>query len=320
MLVVAPAKKRPGNLQVYDAQSQTLLYTIAAFKGTACVEVATGDVNGDDVLDIIAAQIGVVRVFDGATGKQFTPAIGQFRPFGKKYKGPVFVASGDLNNAGVSDGIDDIIVGRGTGKALVRAWDSVDFNLTNTRIANINAFPGSTKGVRVAAGQSGLGGPGEEIYAAAGPGIAFEVKIFDTASNTPLNGTAITPYGTAFKKSGFIAVGDVNSDGIADILTGPGGLVGQPVHTVDGATLGVNAALSFVPFAGFGGPIRVALADVNGDGRLDAITARGNNNREVTLWDLQAPTGPATQLVMDTIFAFDPAFNFGLNLAGGTRI
>jgi hypothetical protein len=173
--------------------------------------------------------------------------------------------------------------------------------------------------VRVGAGLSGLAGgnPGADIYAASGGGRVAEVRIFNNAG-TLLNVAPIQPYGAGFKRAITIAVGDVNLDGIDDILIGPSAQsVADPVRLVDGATLTVNPALDIVPFVPLSGPIRVALTDVTGDGRLDAAITRGNLGREVTLWDLMAPGGPPAMI--DQVFAYDLAYNGGLSLAGGSR-
>ncbi|HEV2567505.1 MAG TPA: FG-GAP-like repeat-containing protein [Sphingomonas sp.] len=63
----------------------------AEFKGG--VRVATGDLNGDGVAELIvtaAAGDGSVRPFDGATGR----ALGSFTPFGEDYKGGINLAAG----------------------------------------------------------------------------------------------------------------------------------------------------------------------------------------------------------------------------------
>lgn len=76
---------------------------------TGGVSVATGDVNGDGVPDIVTAPgrgtRGIVKVFDGVTGQQ----IGQATPFGPKFRGGLRVAVGDVN----ADGLADIVVGAG---------------------------------------------------------------------------------------------------------------------------------------------------------------------------------------------------------------
>ena len=67
IIAVGPNKGRPGNVKVWDANSNTLMYTVPAFTASAHVEVAVGDVNNDSVLDVIAAQKGVIKIYDEPT-------------------------------------------------------------------------------------------------------------------------------------------------------------------------------------------------------------------------------------------------------------
>ena len=69
----------------------------------------------------------------------------------------------------------------------------------------------------------------------------------------------------------FVAAGDINGDGRADIITGTD--VASHVKVFDGATLAELS--SFFAYGQFAGGVRVAAGDVNGDGRDDIVTATG---------------------------------------------
>src|SRR5205814_1813081 len=75
------------------------------------VQVATGDVNGDGVDDVItgAGPGGGphVKVFDGATGA----VLRSFFAYDDAFRGGVFVAAGDVNK----DGFADVVTGAGAG-------------------------------------------------------------------------------------------------------------------------------------------------------------------------------------------------------------
>jgi len=71
--------------------------------------VAVGDVNGDGVPDVIAGAgpggSPAVMVLEGLTGQR----INSFFAYNPKFRGGVYVASGDVNK----DGYADIITGAG---------------------------------------------------------------------------------------------------------------------------------------------------------------------------------------------------------------
>lgn len=125
-------------------------------------------------------------------------------------------------------------------------------------------------GVRVGMGDvNGDGFP--DLITAPGAGRAAEVKIF---SGT--NGSLIRTHSpfAGFSGGAYVAAGDLNFDGYADVLIGSGaGLNGSLIvySGANGAELGSGAPYE----ATFTGGIRVALGDVTGDGYADVITAPG---------------------------------------------
>jgi VCBS repeat-containing protein len=75
--------------------------------------------------------------------------------------------------------------------------------------------------------------------------------------------------------AGSIATGDVNGDGKPDLVTGVGGLLSVAFGNGDG-TFGVAATYPAVPIPGAQGLI--ALADLNGDHKLDIAVANYDND------------------------------------------
>jgi len=134
------------------------------------------------------------------------------------------------------------------------------------------AFPGFTGGVRVAAGD--VNGDGRaDIIAGTAPGAA-ELRVFDAVTGATIRD--FLPYGAGFTGGIFVAAGDVNHDGVADLITSTddtGGATSSQVKVFDGAT---NELIqSFMPFAGFTGSVRVGAGDLDGDGRAEIITGTG---------------------------------------------
>jgi Ca2+-binding RTX toxin-like protein len=139
-------------------------------------------------------------------------------------------------------------------------------------------------GVRVAVGDVNSDGV-TDIITAPGKGNRSEVRVFDGTTGRRLAGPlgSLFPYGTASKAGVFVAAGDVNGDGYADIITGldNGGEI-RIISGRDASLLGSIVAFTTRFRAG----VRVAAADVTGDGKADIIAAPGGGGRgEVRVFD-----------------------------------
>src|SRR5262249_40123812 len=126
-------------------------------------------------------------------------------------------------------------------------------------------------GVAVAAGDvNGDGIP--DIITGAGPGGGPHVEVFDGATNVILY--SFMAYDPAFLGGVSVAAGDVNGDGLDDIITGAGPGGGPHVKAFsgkDGSLLTSFFAYSSIFFGG----VNVATGDINGDGRIDIVTGAG---------------------------------------------
>src|SRR5262249_18273387 len=126
-------------------------------------------------------------------------------------------------------------------------------------------------GVRVATGD--INGDGvADIITAPGPGGGPDIRVFDGVTGQLIREfMAYSPY---FLGGVYVAAGDVNADGRADIITAPDSGGGPEVKVFSGRD---NSTLydfyAYSPF--FGGGVRVAAGDINGDGRADIITGAG---------------------------------------------
>jgi glucose/arabinose dehydrogenase len=253
----------PGFVQVFDARSGGLrarLLPYGAFRGG--VRVAVGDVNHDGIPDIITGPgPGArpnVKVIDGATGGLSR----SFFALPPTFLGGVFVAAGDANG----DGFADIIVGAGSGSTI-----TVFDGRTGGLIRAFSALPPTFRGgVTVAAGD--LNGDGRaDIVAGVGPGSPGGVIAFNGVTGAPL--TAFLPYGPTFRGGVFVAAGDVDGDGIADIITGPGVGAVPLVRVFNGG--GTHPLSTFLAVPGNHGGARVAAVDMTGDGKDEVVVGFG---------------------------------------------
>ncbi|MFO0802607.1 MAG: VCBS repeat-containing protein [Gemmataceae bacterium] len=250
---------------------------------TGGVRVASGDVTGDGIDDIVAATgpgtAARVRVFQGPN---YTLVLD--RPVLEGFSGGLFVAVGDITG----DTIDDIVItpdqGGGPRVLLLRGgtYDEAAsfFGITD------DAFRG---GARAAIGDLNHDGRADLIVSAGfggGPRVAFwDGKSITTAPTKMLNDFFVFEEG--LRNGLYPAIGDIDNDGYAEFFAGAGPGGGPRVLVLSGRTLidsGSAAAMS-APKANFfagnsaaRGGVRVATVDLDGDTRADLLTGSGGGN------------------------------------------
>ena len=178
-------------------------------------------------------------------------------------------------------------------------------------------FPG---GVNVAVGD--VDGDGvAEIITGAGPGGGPHVRFWRYVDGgfVEIFNHGFFAYDPAFPGGVNVAVGDVNGDGVADIVTGAGPGGGPHVRVfnfLDGqfTELGGNGFFAYDPE--FPGGVHVAAADLGGDGVAEIITGAGpGDGPHVRAFSLAG--GVVTEVA--SFFAYDPAFPGGVFVAGVDR-
>ena len=104
-----------------------------------------------------------------------------------------------------------------------------------------------------------------------------------------------------------VATGDVNGDGIPDLIVGAGIGGGPHIQVFDGATFQVISSF-FAYEDSFRGGVYLSTADVNGDGNLDIIVGSGDGGGPVVrIFDGQGN-------VLANFFAFDESFRGGVRV------
>lgn len=229
IIVGAGPGVRGGHVRVFDGLSNTMMLDIHPFEFdpgfTGGVYVAAGDVTGDgnDEVIIAAGRGGGphVVVFDANDGAE----LNSFLAYDATFSGGVRVATGDVD----SDGFADIITSPGPGSdGLVKVFGY------SGAISDYGLQPygaGYRGGVFVAAGD--INGDGfDDIITSPDAGGGPHVRVFDVRAGTMLN--SFYAYNPGFLGGVRVAVGDVNSDEVPDIITGPGPGGGPHVRVFDG--------------------------------------------------------------------------------------
>ncbi len=252
----APVVKLVNPAGSTDVQAYDL-----AFRGG--VRATVGDITGDGAPDLItAAGPGGgphVKVFDGRTGAE----VRSFFAFDPVFRGGVEVAAGDVNR----DGYADLITAAGPGGGPhVKVFSGKD----GTELKSFYAFdPTFRGGVFVASGDLNRDGF-DDVIAGMGVGGTPTVRVTDGRTTTPLADFPV--FESNFGGGVRVASGDLNADGVDDIIAaaGPGG--GPRVRALD---MKNGAVLSdrFVAETGHRGGVRVSTTAGYQNGR-DAVSAR----------------------------------------------
>jgi hypothetical protein len=277
-------------------------------------------------------RVQIRRVADGSL-------VTDFAPYGPSYADSVTVAVGDVNG----DGAQDIVTGAFTGNPDVRVYDGSAIQSGSFNAADPNAsllaqfFPyalGFNVGANVAVGN--ISGNGfADIVTGATAGNP-DVRVYngrDIASGTfDPNGASLLaqwfPYGLNFNVGADVAVGDVNGDGFADVVTGA--TAGNPdVRVFNGRDianhtfnpLGASQLAQWFAYGlNFNVGAFVAVGDTTNSGFGDVITGATIGNPDARVYSgLAIANGSFSSANPDAslrtqFFAFGTGLNIGVTV------
>jgi hypothetical protein len=266
------------------------------------VRVFTADVTGDGVEDVIVGTgPGVptqVVILDGTNFQEVV----QLTPFESAFTGGVYVAAGDLTG----DGIHDVIVTPDEGggpRVLVFRGGAPGTAGSFVGIASFFGIedPNFRGGARAAVADINRDGT-QDLIVAAGFGGGPRIAVYDGMTVIPIftpvaggNSFVSNPLTRLFndffifedtlRNGAFIAAGDIDGDGFADIIGGGGPGGGPRVFALSGADLMTGMAVQSRVLGNFfagdseeRGGVRLVAKDLDGDGRMDVITGSGRGD------------------------------------------
>lgn len=218
--------------------------------GTNPWGIAAGDFNSDAIVDLAVTNstAGTVSVFRGTVGGfvlSSTPATNGASPVG--------VAVGDFDG----DGDEDLVTANRSGASI--------------SVLIGNGSGGFAGGVPYAAGPSPYRVSVAEINGDSVQDLAVATSTGLMALRGNPNGTFVTPgAATVVGQSEGLAVGDINADGLHDLLVSD--RTAATLSVLPGVGTGIFAATTPLE-AGQLGSIGVTVGDFDADGNQDAATA-----------------------------------------------
>ena len=261
--------------------------TYSTGPGTRPTGVALGDVNGDGRLDVVTGNqttgtVGVLLGLATAPGT-FAPAVS----YSSGGNSPTILALSDLNGDG-----------------------RLDIATTNFDSGTVGVLLGLTSpagtfapAVTYATGSAGLVGitigdvSGDgRLDIVTGNNLGGGVSVLLGISTAAGTFASATTYASGGTGTAGVSLGDVNSDGRLDIVAANSNSATVGVLLGAGPTPGAFASAVTYPSGG-NGPNFAMLSDINGDGRLDIVTANYSNGTVGVLTGLTAAPGTFAPVV-----------------------
>jgi hypothetical protein len=319
-----PAGASRPTVHVYDALTSALKFVIPAsatygVNNANGIRVAVGDIDGDGFADIITAPgrntRPDIKIFRGTPlgGLQGTllATIPAANTFGNSFVGGVNLAVGDVDG----DGVADIVLAPDIGKATIKVFHNRRLESATgplfVQTHSFNAFSdisGYNGGGRIAVGNlAGAPNSARELVVATGAGTAGKFRLYNLAGASPVKmWTKSDP--TGFKGGLFVATGDVNGNGLDDIVTsyGPNGSGRIRVYNHGGTQL--NTFLPFATSENQKAAVQVTLRDIDGDGRAELFAVQGQDGKSG--YKVKKFNALTAELV-DQFFATGPDFAGG---------
>jgi hypothetical protein len=168
------------------------------------------------------------------------------------------------------------------------------------------AFKG---GVRVAMADVN-GDAALDLIVGTGPGIATQVKVYDGKTQQLLQ--TFAPFEASFTGGVYVAGGDIDGDGKAEVVITPDEGGGPRVRIFRGSNFTQLSDFFGIADPNFRGGARAAVGDLNGDGKGDVVVAAGfGGGPRIAAFNGVTMTNTGGQYLFGDFFAFEQTLRNG---------
>jgi autotransporter-associated beta strand protein len=262
-----------------------------------------GLVNGDTPAVVNGLVLSTPATIDSRVG--FYPIVAGGNPTAANYA--ITTANGTLS---VVPAPTEVLVGAGRGTPAGANLYNPDGALK----ASLDPFPGFAGGVRVALADFNRDGVADTVLGT-GPGTVARFVILDGRDGTEI--FSATPF-DGFTGGLFVATGDVDGDGQADLVVTPDEGGGPRVVVYRGGDFDPVLSYFGIDDPAFRGGARAAVGDINNDGFADiAVSAGFGGGPRISIWDGQGLARGQFRTLTGDFFAFAPDLRNGTYAAIG---
>jgi parallel beta-helix repeat protein len=175
---------------------------------------------------------------------------------------------------------------------------------------SITPFDNSFKGgVRVAMADVN-GDAALDLIVGTGPGIATQVKVYDGKTQQLLQ--TFAPFEATFTGGVYVAGGDIDGDGKAEIVITPDEGGGPRVRIFRGSNFTQLSDFFGIADPNFRGGARAAIGDLNGDLKGDVVVAAGfGGGPRIAAFNGATMTNTGGQYLFGDFFAFEQTLRNG---------